>query len=181
MRKTNRNLNKIKLAKALIVFFLVQLCLIVAFALINRSHAPLDLSNVKKETIVVDEVTYEYLSGGHVTLFSNSKEYVFPKYPVAGTREASMWELYEVIEKGDSLTVEYMEKTNRNGAYRLTLSVYKGDQPLRTEAAYSKFLAHQRTLGVITFGIVELFFFVILAFFLIIWHRRCFSVPNRKK
>ena len=81
MRKTNRNLKKIKFAKSLVVFFVVQLCLIIGFALIYRSHAPLDLSNLKKETIIVDEITYRYLnSGGDITLFSNSKEYVFPKY-----------------------------------------------------------------------------------------------------
>ena len=80
------------------------------------------------------------------------------------------------------MTVEYIEQTNRNGTYRLALSLYKDDQPLRTGAAYSEFLAHQRTLGMIVFGIVELFFFVILAFFLLIYGGigRRFSVSKRR-
>ena len=62
MRKTNRNIKRVKFFKRLAVFFVAQAIIVLLFVCIDKNQSD-DLAesvDLKESTVVVDEVSYEY-------------------------------------------------------------------------------------------------------------------------
>ena len=165
MRKTNRNIKRVKFFKRLAVFFVAQAIIILLFVCIDKSQSD-DLAesvDLKESTVVVDEVSYEYkfLAGSMFSFFSDSAEYHFPKYPIAGTNEYSMRDLYETVNAGDELTIQYVERPTGH----TVIGAQKGDTVLRSVEPYDDFLREQHVLTIIALAVVEVIFAAVLIFF----------------
>ena len=169
MRKTNFNLRRLKFLKRMIVFLLIQAIIISLFILIRHSHTPVENQDLKKAVVVVDNVEYEYkLIGDRMfSIYSDSKEYGFPKIPTINTSEYSMYQLYKTINIGDSLTIEYIEDGENNKIIGACLN----NKTLRSVNGYNSFIKTEQVFGVLTFIIVEIVFVVILLLFLLFYRK----------
>ena len=179
MKKTNRNLKRIKFVKRLLVFVIIQVVLAVLAILVLKITSPINPSELKSATIIVDEVEYEYriINRRMFRVFSSSNEYAFPKFPINGTTEYSMAELYTAINIGAELTVEYIEMGNQN----LVIGARLNNEVLRSVDAYNKFTVTQQITSIVTFSIIELIFITILVFFVLYNCKALKLFPYKKR
>jgi hypothetical protein len=153
----------------MIVFLLIQAIIISLFILIRHNHTPVENQDLKKAVVVVDNVEYEYQFISHrmFSIYSDSKEYAFPKITIINTSEYSMYQLYKTINIGDSLTIEYIEDGENNKIIGACLN----NITLRSVNGYNSFIKTQQVLGVLAFIMVEIIFVVILFLFLLFYRK----------
>ena len=128
MRKTNRNIKRVKLIKSLLNFFIIgQVLILLLFMLsVYDSRNTLNVNNRKVETIVVQDVAYAYVYNTHeCRIYSNDVRYDFPSLGIEA--EYSSRELYETIRKGEVLRIIYTKEYSLFGRYNLILDARSGE------------------------------------------------------
>ena len=178
LRKTNSNIRCVKHIRKIIVFLIVQLLIALVFFFIFASVTDIDETKLCSSQIIVDGVEFEYkfMVGEMFRFTSDSVEYVFPKFPILGTDEYSMFELYNTINVGDVVFVEYTQK----GDYNSVIGAAKGEQILRSKTAYLDYLRRQRIVTVVALVVVEVIFVLCLILF-VWWNWKDFKRMFRKK
>ena len=164
MRKTNRNIKRLKFFRQLAIFLLIQLTIIALFAYIDHINSDyVNEAELIDAIVVVDEVNYEYVfASGRVFSFrADNIEYHFPKYPIIQTNEYSMKELHDAVAIGDELMIRYIEKPTGN----IVVEARLNNHILRSVQPYKDFINNQRTNTIVVFAIVEMFFLTVLLFF----------------
>ena len=167
MRKTNTNLKRVKFFKKILVLLIIQILIVLAFLYALKPDRPVNFEDLNKTTIIVDDVNYDYhiFTGSVFTVYSDGKEYEFAKFSIAGTDEYSMIELYETINEGDSLIIEYKETKNS----KTILSAVLNGKVLRSVDGYNDFLTTQNRLRTISFIAVEVIFLTVSVFIVLIY------------
>ena len=91
-----------------------------------------------------------------------------------------MLELYETINIGDTLEIEYKEERSKNLIYSAT----KDGKSLRSVEGYNNFIESQKLPGILSFIFVELIFGISLTFVIILNKKEVsllFKIKNRKQ
>lgn len=187
MRKTNLNLKRARFAKRLIIFPVIQALFAAIFVIAFNSNAPVNTNEIQTSLITVEKIECEskFLVGEMTTLTSNGVEYHFPKFPVVGTNEYSMHELYESIRPGDTLVVSYVDRNSRSSPneQRTVLDARSETQQFRSFEAYNRYCSKQRVTGIIICSIVEFVFLICFTFFVVhnLFELKFFQHRKRKK
>ena len=164
MHKSRRNTKKAKYMKHIVVMIVIQIAIVAVFAQIDQINEQIDLRDLKSAEIIVDSTSYNYLflGGSKFSLSASETCYTFPKFPVSGTSEYSMKQLYEAISPGDSLSIQYIIEGDQN----LILDAELDGTALRSVNVYKQHLEKQRKLTCIIYTIVEtVFLLVVLSIF----------------
>lgn len=181
MRKTNRNLKRLKFFKRLAIFVAVQILLIVLFVGIDRDIVCdfIEESKLTESVVVVETTKYEYkfATGRVFSFFADGKEYHFPKFPIIGTNEYSMKHLKQAVCEGDELVVQYVEGSRE---YKV-IGAQKGNTTLRSVEAYDHYLRQQHTMTIVAFVIVEMVFLAVLVLFVLFYWKEIKLFSKKKK
>lgn len=178
MRKTNLNIKRVNFFKKLSLFLIVQIIIVILFVLLINTSSPVNENALNKKIISIDKIEYHYvfMSGSHLSFYSEKEKYSFPKFPVLGTNEYSIPDLHDNIAVGDTVYVEYI----KDGDSNIVIELHKGESFLRTSNGYNNFQRTQRPLCIIAFSIIEAFFLSALAFFILLYGKEIKLFQKRK-
>ena len=176
MRKTNRNIKRVKFVQRILIFALVQVAIISVFILTTSSAVPISEDELIYETIVVEnkETTYFSKQNKNYCFISNDTKYYIPTLSVWASDGFSRYEVYETVNIGDVLEIGYIEGSNR------LCSIKKNNQKLLTLEGYNRTHTISKLTASIVFIFVELLFLTVLTFFVLINYGNI-KIKKRKK
>ena len=168
MRRTKKTLKRIRFVKtAIVIFAVLQFCIVMffLFAWKHTSSIKLQGLEMKCTTIVIDNISYDYVLGGNgrLTLFSNHQEYHFATFPVLGTEEYSNVEMRDILKIGDQLTIEYFQKDDLN----IILGASKDALQLRSIGGYEAYLQKNSFAMLAAFAFVQIIIWIVFILFLV--------------
>ena len=179
MRKTNRNIKRVKFFKRFVPIFVIgHVVILFAFLCILESK-PVDISNCKNERIVVEDKEYIDIPR-HRTFFviANDIKYFFSNSGIFGKYSAS--ELNEEIEIGETLDISYY-KTGLFKKKNYVIAAEGEDVYLEYDTSYE--LKQKGYIGfIVLFSIIELIFASVLTLWFISASKelKFFSKKKRK-
>lgn len=152
------------LMRALLIFALVQIAIIVLYTYMLNESKPIELERVKQIDITVEEICYKkVISEYRLDIYSDLKKYSFASRGT--TKEYSNSELYEIISTGDLLTIVYYEKSSVFGTENRVVEARTKTETYRSFEEYNKG-KNGLSVGVtVLFVMIEIVFWGIFAFY----------------
>ena len=152
--------NKFRKKGIFFKFLAIQCVIFLLFSMIMYMSQPVDKDKVQNSIIVVDDTQFVRVAREYrFIIFSNGIQYSFSNSPSSGL---SNTELYNTVQIGDEISIQYIEKCGLLGKKNWVLDAQTDTEKLRCIEKYYEDKAKTSILVIVIFALIEILFLTII-------------------
>lgn len=157
MKKIKFSLSEKKLIFTILLFVFVQLLIAFSFTRLYTDSQQINENDIKQIDIIVDDYyRYRVLKEEKLVIVADGNEYLFNSHSTFS--EYSVYELYNSISEGSSLSLIYYETYEISGRVNLVVDARSENRIYRTIEEYNRGKQGLPVFVVVMFSVIEIIF-----------------------